>query len=75
MQGKEATRVARRDATFYLGAIIGRSDRLGPFASVSYADVGGWVHSGFPLGVDMQGKEATRVARRDATLYLGGIII
>jgi hypothetical protein len=25
---------------------------------------------GIPLDVDMQGKEATRIARRDATLYL-----
>jgi len=68
-----AARVARRDATLYLGAIIGRPDRPGPSASVSNADVGGWVQWGFPLGVDMQGREATGVARRDATLYLGAI--
>ena len=49
----------------------GRSDRpRSVSASDSYADVGIWMLMGIPLDVDMQGKEATRVARRDATLYL-----
>jgi hypothetical protein len=49
----------------------GRSDRPRSVpASDSYADVGIWMLRGIPLDVDMQGKEVTRVARRDATLYL-----
>ena len=50
-------------------AFTGRSDRPGPPASASYADVGRWILRGVPLGVELQGKEATRIARRDATLY------
>gem|GEM_PF-6473730 len=38
-----------------------------------YDEGGGcWTLWGFPLWDDMKGREATRVARRDATLYLGG---
>jgi|GEM_PF-944906 len=60
-----------RDGTLYLVGALGRSDelvlRLRGSRSVcqrSYADVGCCMLSGLPLGVEMQGMEATRGASR-----------
>jgi len=67
----DATRWRAGDGTLYLKYAAGRSDRLDPPASVSYADVGCSTTEGFPKRNATWSMDATRWRARDGTLYPG----